>query len=154
MLIAIRDAESRTRFLGYRVENYQAVRLHALGRAWPALPARFTCRRSASSTRREFAPANSIEAVIWVAVGGRGTLVGAALGAVLVNYGQDLFHRRCCPNTGFSRSALLFILVTLFLPQGIVGLHLAARRTIPPAPKGSDVEEGKIDQSDVPAAAR
>ncbi len=38
----------------------------------------------------EFAPANSIEAVIWVAVGGRGTLIGAVLGAILVNYAQDL----------------------------------------------------------------
>ena len=42
----------------------------------------------------EFAPANSIEAVIWVAVGGRGTLVGAALGAVLVNFGKTYLHRR------------------------------------------------------------
>ncbi len=63
----------------------QGPGLHRLGddvRGWPA-PS--TCRRSASSTRPSFAPANSIEAVIWVAVGGRGTLVGAALGAVLVN---------------------------------------------------------------------
>ena len=47
----IRDAESRTRFLGYRVENVQALRLRRLGHAWPASPARSTCRRSASSTR-------------------------------------------------------------------------------------------------------
>ena len=60
--------------------------------AWPASPARFTCRRSASSIPSEFAPGNSIEAVIWVAVGGRGTLTGAVIGAVLVNYAKTYLH--------------------------------------------------------------
>ena len=69
----------------------------------------------------EFAPANSIEAVIWVAVGGRGTLTGAVLGAILVNYAKTTF------TTGFLAPYWLFLLgglfvgVTLFLPRGIVG---------------------------------
>jgi urea transport system permease protein len=70
----------------------------------------------------EFAPANSIEAVIWVAVGGRGTLHGAILGAVLVNYAKTVL------TTGFLAPYWLFVLgalfiaVTLLLPRGIVGL--------------------------------
>jgi urea transport system permease protein len=69
----------------------------------------------------EFHPANSIEIVIWVAVGGRGTLVGAALGAVLVNYLKSTF------TTGFLAPYWLFLLgglfifVTIYLPKGIVG---------------------------------
>jgi urea transport system permease protein len=69
----------------------------------------------------EFTPATSIEAVIWVAVGGRGTLIGAVIGAVLVNYGKTTF------TTGYLAPYWLFLLgglfvaVTLFLPNGIVG---------------------------------
>ena len=53
----------------------------------------------------EFAPINSIEVVIWVAVGGRGTLYGAAAGAVLVNYAKTYLHRRACRKSGSTRSA-------------------------------------------------
>ena len=77
----------------------------------------------------EFAPANSIEAVIWVAVGGRGTLVGAILGAILVNFGQTVFTG-VLPELWLFALGGLFILVTLFLPKGIVGFwdRIAARR--------------------------
>jgi urea transport system permease protein len=68
----------------------------------------------------EFAPANSIEAVIWVAVGGRGTLVGAALGAVLVNFAKTTLTG-ALPEVWLFALGALFILVTLFLPRGIVG---------------------------------
>jgi urea transport system permease protein len=87
-----------------------------------------------------------------VAIGGRGTLIGAALGAVLVNMGKTYFTS-ALPEYWLFALGLLFILVTLFLPQGIVGL-VSRRRTIPEAPKGSDVEDGKVDPADVPAAAR
>ena len=79
------------------------------------------CRRSASSTPANSRPANSIEAVIWVAVGGRGTLVGAALGAILVNFGKT-WLTGALPESGCSRSACCSSLVTLFLPKGIVGV--------------------------------
>ena len=65
----------------------------------------------------EFAPANSIEAVIWVAVGGRGTLVGAALGAILVNFGKTYFTG-AFPEYWLFVLGGLFVVVTLFLPQG------------------------------------
>jgi len=81
----------------------------------------------------EFAPANSIEAVIWVAVGGRGTLVGAALGAVLVNWGKTFFTG-ALPEYWLFALGGLFVLVTLFLPQGIMGVidRLTARQRPPP----------------------
>ena len=70
----------------------------------------------------EFAPANSIEAVIWVAVGGRGTLTGAVARRGARQLRQDLLHlRRCSRRTGCSCSAALFVAVTLLLPRGIVG---------------------------------
>ena len=74
----------------------------------------------------EFAPGNSIEAVIWVAVGGRGTLAGAILGAILVNLGKT-WLTSALPEIWLFAIGGLFILVTLFLPRGIIGL-LAARR--------------------------
>ena len=77
----------------------------------------------------EFAPANSIEAVIWVAVGGRGTLVGAIIGAIVVNLGKTIFTG-ALPELWLFALGGLFILVTLFLPKGIVGLwdRITAKR--------------------------
>ncbi len=69
----------------------------------------------------EFSPAGSIEAVIWVAVGGRGTLAGAILGAVLVNLGKTWFTSALPAFWLFALGAL-FIFVTLFLPRGLMGL--------------------------------
>ena len=79
----------------------------------------------------EFSPANSIESVIWVAVGGRGTLVGAVLGAVLVNFGKTIFTG-VLPELWLFALGALFILVTLLLPGGILGLlNRQARRAKP-----------------------
>jgi urea transport system permease protein len=69
----------------------------------------------------EFAPINSIEAVIWVAVGGRGTLYGAAVGAVVVNYAKT-YLTGALPEVWLYALGILFVVVTLFLPRGIVGL--------------------------------
>ena len=69
----------------------------------------------------EFAPGNSIEAVIWVAVGGRGTLVGAALGAIVVNYAKTSFTSGPLAPYWLFMLGALFVLVTLLLPKGIVG---------------------------------
>jgi urea transport system permease protein len=151
VLIAIRDAESRTRFIGYRVENYKLA-VFTLSAVLAGIAGALYVPQVGIINPSEFAPTNSIEAVIWVAIGGRGTLVGAALGAVIVNWGKTYFTG-ALPEYWLFALGLLFILVTLFLPQGIVGL-VSRRRTIPAAPRGSDVEEGKVDAADVPAAAR
>ncbi len=74
----------------------------------------------------EFAPGNSIEAVIWVAVGGRGTLVGAILGAVLVNLGKTWFTS-ALPEWWLYALGAMFIFVTLLLPRGLMGLIPRAR---------------------------
>ena len=71
----------------------------------------------------EFAPGNSIEAVLWVAVGGRGTLIGAALGAVIVNYAKTFFTSGILAPYWLFMLGALFIAVTLFLPRGIVGSY-------------------------------
>ncbi|MGE0419426.1 MAG: urea ABC transporter permease subunit UrtC, partial [Acetobacteraceae bacterium] len=78
----------------------------------------------------EFSPANSIEAVIWVAVGGRGTLSGAILGAVLVNFGKTWFTG-ALPEMWLYALGAMFILVTLFLPKGVMGLFRARKATSP-----------------------
>lgn len=84
----------------------------------------------------EFAPANSIETVIWVAVGGRGTLVGAALGAVVVNWAKTVFTSGFMAPYWLFALGGLFVVVTLFLPKGILGTAEAlwARRRKPSAP--------------------
>ena len=69
----------------------------------------------------EFAPINSIEAVIWVAVGGRGSLYGAIAGAIVVNYAKTYFTG-AFPEIWLYALGALFVLVTLFLPSGIIGL--------------------------------
>jgi urea transport system permease protein len=74
----------------------------------------------------EFAPANSIEAVIWVAVGGRATLVGPVIGAVAVNWGKTWFTG-VLPDYWLFALGALFVLVTLLMPRGLMGL-LANRR--------------------------
>ena len=132
--VAIRDAESRTRFLGYRVEHYKAA-IFTLSAMMAGVAGALYVPQVGIINPGEFAPANSIEAVIWVAVGGRGTLVGAALGAVLVNWGKTFFTG-AFPDYWLFLLGGLFVVVTLFLPQGILGLvdRLAARRRPEPPP--------------------
>jgi len=129
VLIAIRDAEARTRFLGYRVESYKLF-VFTLSACMAGVAGALYVPQVGIINPSEFSPANSIEAVIWVAVGGRGTLTGAVLGAVVVNYAKTYF------TSGFLAPYWLFVLgglfvaVTLFLPRGIVGTveYLTARR--------------------------
>ena len=69
----------------------------------------------------EFSPLNSIELVVWVAVGGRATLYGAVIGAILVNYGKTVFTG-IMPEAWLFALGGLFVAVTVFLPHGLVGL--------------------------------
>jgi urea transport system permease protein len=120
VLIAIRDAESRTRFLGYRVENYKLF-VFTLSACMAGVAGALYVPQVGIINPGEFAPGNSIEAVIWVAVGGRGTLIGAALGAVVVNYAKTVFTSGFLAPYWLFMLGALFILVTLLLPKGIVG---------------------------------
>ncbi|MBX3518918.1 MAG: urea ABC transporter permease subunit UrtC [Xanthobacteraceae bacterium] len=90
VLIAVRDQESRARFIGYRVENYKLVAF-VVSACLAGIAGALYVPQVGIINPSEFSPANSIEIIIWVAVGGRGTLAGAALGAFVVNYAKTLF---------------------------------------------------------------
>jgi urea transport system permease protein len=120
ILIAVRDAESRTRFLGYRVEDYKLV-VFTVSACMAGLAGALYVPQVGIINPSEFAPANSIEAVIWVAVGGRGTLIGAAVGAFVVNLLKTLFTTGSLAPYWLFVLGGLFVLVTLALPKGIVG---------------------------------
>ena len=117
---AIRDAESRTRFLGYPVESYK-LWLFVFSAVVAGIAGALYVPQIGIINPSEFSPINSIEVVIWVAVGGRGTLYGAIAGAVLVNYAKTYFTG-AFPDAWLYALGALFVLVTLFLPRGIVGL--------------------------------
>ncbi|MCF8478944.1 MAG: urea ABC transporter permease subunit UrtC [Rhodospirillum sp.] len=119
VLIAVRDAESRIRFLGYRVERFKLF-VWTLSACMAGVAGALYVPQVGIINPGEFAPANSIEAVIWVAVGGRGTLVGAILGALLVN-GAKTYFTAALPDVWLFALGGLFIAVTLFLPKGIIG---------------------------------
>jgi urea transport system permease protein len=119
VLMAIRDAESRTRFLGYRVEYYNLF-VFTVSAVLAGLAGALYVPQVGIINPSEFAPAASIEVVIWVAVGGRGSLYGAALGALLVNYGKTYFTG-ALPELWLYILGAMFVAVTLFLPKGLVG---------------------------------
>ena len=122
VLVAIRDAESRTRFLGYRVEHHKLL-VFTLSAMIAGVAGALYVPQVGIINPSEFAPVNSIEAVIWVAVGGRGTLVGAALGAVAVNYAKTVFTTGWLASYWLFALGGLFVLVTLAMPKGILGLY-------------------------------
>ncbi len=119
VLVSVRDAESRTRFLGYRPENYKLF-IFTVSAMMAAVAGALYVPQVGIINPGEFAPANSIEVVIWTAVGGRATLVGPVIGAVLVNFGKSVFTT-AFPEMWLFVLGALFVAVTLFLPKGIVG---------------------------------
>ncbi|MBF9197313.1 urea ABC transporter permease subunit UrtC [Microvirga terrestris] len=119
VLVAVRDAESRTRFLGYCVEHYKLA-VFALSAMLAGVAGALYVPQVGIINPSEFAPANSIEVVIWVAVGGRGTLAGAILGALLVNAGKTWFTA-VLPEFWLFALGSLFVFVTLFMSRGVLG---------------------------------
>ena len=130
-LTAVRDAESRMRFLGYRVEGYKLF-VFVLSAAMAGIAGALYVPQVGIINPSEFAPGNSIEAVLWVAVGGRGTLIGPVVGAFIVNWAKT-YLTGALPEVWLFALGALFILVTLFLPKGVVGLwsQIKARRAQP-----------------------
>ena len=118
--IAIRDAEDRTRFIGYRVESVKLA-LFALSAMIAGIAGALYVPQVGIINPGEFAPLNSIEVVVWVAIGGRGTLYGAVLGALGVNYAKTWFTG-AFPEAWLFALGLLFVVVTLLLPRGVAGL--------------------------------
>jgi urea transport system permease protein len=141
ILIAVRDTESRTRFLGYRPESYKLF-VFVLSAVMAGIGGALYVPQVGIINPGEFAPANSIEAVIWVAVGGRGTLVGAILGAVLVNFGKTYFTG-ALPELWLFALGGLFIFVTLLLPKGVMGLFAKRERRKTPEASEAAVSAAK-----------
>ena len=129
VLIAVRDAESRVRFLGYETDRYKLF-AWTLSACMAGVAGALYVPQVGIINPSEFSPASSIEAVIWVAVGGRGTLAGPVLGAVLVNFGKSYFTA-ALPELWLFALGGLFVLVTLFLPKGILGLAAQLRDRLP-----------------------
>ncbi len=119
VLLTIRDAESRARFIGFKTERYQ-VALFVYSAILAAMAGIMYVPQVGIINPGEFAPLNSIEIVVWVAVGGRGTLYGAVIGALLVNYAKTRFTA-VLPDGWLFALGALFVYVTIFLPQGLVG---------------------------------
>lgn len=120
VLVAIRDAESRTRFMGYRVEHYKLF-VFVVSAILAGIAGALYVPQVGIINPGEFSPINSIEIVIWVAIGGRGTLFGAVIGAVVVNYAKTYFTG-AFPEIWLFMLGALFVISTLYLPQGIVGV--------------------------------
>lgn len=124
VLYAIRDAESRTRFLGYRVEIYKTF-VFTVSAMLAGVAGALYVPQVGIINPGEFAPINSIEIVIWVALGGRGYLYGAIVGAVGVNLAKSYFTV-AFPEIWLFFLGGLFVITTLFLPKGVVGIFSKA----------------------------
>jgi len=120
VIVAVRDSEGRSRFLGYRTERYK-VWLFVYSSVIAAIAGVLYVPQIGIINPGEFTPINSIEVVIWVAIGGRGTLIGAVLGALLVNYAKTRLTA-IFPEAWLFALGALFVVVTLFLPKGLFGL--------------------------------
>ena len=129
VIIAIRDGENRARFIGYRAERYK-VWLFVYSAVIAGVAGALYVPQVGIINPGEFSPVNSIEIVIWVAVGGRATLIGAVVGALLVNYAKTRFTA-IMPEAWLFALGALFVLVTLYLPNGLMGLkaQLIERKT-------------------------
>jgi urea transport system permease protein len=117
---AVRDAESRTRFLGYPVESFK-LWVFVFSAVLAGIAGALYVPQVGIINPSEFEPIKSIEVVIWVAVGGRGTLFGAAAGAVMVNYAKT-YLTGAYPDAWLYALGAMFVLSTVFLPRGVVGL--------------------------------
>jgi urea transport system permease protein len=120
VVVAIRDAEQRTRFMGYRVENIK-LWVFVFSAMLAGVAGALYVPQVGIINPNEFSPLNSIEVLVWVAVGGRATLYGAAMGAILINYAKSYLTVEL-PEVWLFVLGGLFVFVTLVLPQGVAGL--------------------------------
>jgi len=118
--VAIRDAEDRTRFIGYRVEYFK-LWVFTFSAILAGIAGALYVPQVGIINPGEFSPLNSIELVIWVAIGGRYTLYGAVIGALLVNYAKTVLTG-VWPDAWLFALGAMFVLVTLFLSKGIAGI--------------------------------
>jgi urea transport system permease protein len=139
VLLALRDAESRVRFLGYSVTNAKLF-VFTLSAVLAGFAGALYVPQVGIINPSEFSPGNSIEVAIWVSIGGRGTLVGAVIGAIVVNLGKT-WLTGAFPDSWLFVLGGLFVVSTLIFPRGIVGLFRQLRRPSPQQPTTMPVEE-------------
>jgi urea transport system permease protein len=120
VVTAIRDQESRVRFLGYRVEMFK-LWIFVFAAMIAGVAGALYVPQVGIINPSEFSPLNSLEIVVWVAIGGRNTLYGAIIGAVLVNYSKTVLTG-LMPELWLFTLGAAFVVVTVFLPDGLVGL--------------------------------
>lgn len=127
VVTAIRDGEARARFIGYRVEHFK-VFVFVVSAAMAGVAGALYVPQVGIINPAVFSPLFSIELVIWVAVGGRQSLYGAIIGAFVVNYTKTYFTD-AWPDAWLYALGALFVLVTLFLPKGLIGLSQQIKQT-------------------------
>jgi urea transport system permease protein len=120
VLCAIRDSESRTRFAGYNPTSYKLF-VYTFSAVICGFAGALYVPQVGIINPSEFQPSSSIEMAIWVAVGGRASLLGGALGAFVVN-GAKSWFTVALPDAWLYVLGVLFIAVTLFFPGGLVSL--------------------------------
>jgi urea transport system permease protein len=120
VLMAIRDAETRVMFTGYDPLRYKLA-IWVISAVMCGIAGALYVPQVGIINPGEMSTASSIEIAIWAAVGGRGTLIGPIVGAFFVN-GAKSWFTQAFPEFWLYFLGLLFVLVTIFLPQGIVGL--------------------------------
>ena len=135
LLLALRDAESRVRFLGYRVDHAKLF-VFSISAVLAGIAGALYVPQVGIINPSEFSPGNSIEIAIWVSVGGRGTLTGAMIGAALVNLAKT-WLTGAAPEIWLFFLGGLFVLTTLVFPRGLVGALRHLRWTRPRAPPGA-----------------
>lgn len=117
--LAIRDTESRTRFMGYDVDGIK-LWVFVLSAVIAGIAGALYVPQVGIINPGEFTPINSIEVVVWVALGGRATLFGAIFGALIINYAKSWFTVEF-PEVWLFALGGIFVLSTMYFPQGVMG---------------------------------
>ena len=143
LVMAIRDSESRVRFMGYRDEHIKLF-IFVVSALLAGVAGALYVPQVGIINPSEFSPIRSIELVIWVAIGGRGTLYGAVLGAFVVNYAKTFFTA-WAPEAWLFILGSIFVFVTVFMPKGLVGVYnqISTRHSKNKSMKNSQENAGK-----------
>ena len=128
VLVAIRDGENRARFSGYQTASYKTF-VYVLSALFTGIAGALFVPFSGIISPSEMSISNSIDMAIWVAVGGRGTLIGAAVGAFVVNITKTLISESL-PEIWSYFIGAIFVIVVLFLPRGLTGVFTDAKDKI------------------------
>ncbi len=128
VLVAIRDGENRARFSGYQTAGYKTF-VYVLSALFTGIAGALFVPFSGIISPSEMSISNSIDMAIWVAVGGRGTLIGAVIGAFIVNITKTLISESL-PEIWSYFIGAIFVVVVLFLPRGLTGVFTDAKAII------------------------